>query len=115
MTRGKKLKGNGLAMSSRIILPEMRAKHEKRLEEKLQRNKVELDEQQQALISDTIKGAHIFSTPVTLTVFYTLENRQISGLVTFIDMRLRRVKIESDEGYEWVELEDILHVEDLSG
>lgn len=99
----KKLEGNGLWESSRMMLPEHKAainQHEASLK---QRHRVELDEQEWEHISrsmtDSLKQRHI----ITIQLFHPLEERIVNGIVDRIDPLQKRFMING----EWYPIKDI--------
>ncbi|QGQ95890.1 YolD-like family protein [Paenibacillus psychroresistens] len=113
----KKLEGNGMWESSRMMLPEHR-------EEILKQNKAikklikpVLDEQEVAVINQAIESAIKTNATIILTVFGKYELRNISGIVLKLDLMLQMVKIILEDPYaeqdecEWVPLRNILKAE----
>lgn len=113
----KKLEGNGMWESSRMMLPE-------HVEQILEQNrglkkltKPELDEQEVATIDQAIHNALKTNGTIILTVFSEYELKTITGTVLKIDVMLRKVKITLEDPFaeqdecEWVAMRDILKAE----
>lgn len=109
----KKLQGNGLWESSRMMLPEHR-------EQLLQHNhdhnhkkiKPVLDEQRLESLSQQMSEAIEQAKPVRITLFNPYEASEIvSGTIQKVDSLSKRIKLVNDEGYLWIKLDDVLHIE----
>lgn len=113
----KKLEGNRMWSSSRMMLPE----HVKQI---LAQNnglkkliKPVLDEQEIAAIDQSIHSAMKSNGTMNLTVFSTYELKTVTGTVLKQDVILQMVKIILEDSYAasdecvWVHMRDILKAE----
>ncbi|WP_342409786.1 YolD-like family protein [Paenibacillus sp. FSL R10-2778] len=105
----KKLEGNGLWESSRMIMPE----HKNRmlddiLNEEI-RKKSDLDPQALAEISQVFAQSMEDHSPITLTLFDPVEDKEIRGIVMRVDQQLKQIKLRiSDDDWEWIKMRDVL-------
>ncbi|TCZ75335.1 YolD-like family protein [Paenibacillus albiflavus] len=107
---GKKLEGNGLYESSRMIIPEHAAAIRMYGRERNRRTKPELDEQELEIISRAIGESMSEGSEIVLQLYDPFEDLEVRGVVTKIDQQLKRIKIEYGDDYDWIKLEDILSV-----
>ncbi|WP_025686519.1 YolD-like family protein [Paenibacillus maysiensis] len=106
---GKKLEGNGLWESSRIILPEHKEAYLKLMTDRQRRGKPELDEQEVQLIEQVLIDSYNSRTAVTLLVFSPFDDEELTGVVTSINTGRREVKLSrGEDDFSWVKLEDII-------
>ncbi|NHN33584.1 YolD-like family protein [Paenibacillus agricola] len=110
----KKLVGNGLWESSRMMLPEYVAALKRQAEESKQLVKPILTDDEKDYINGLIRSARASCLPVTLTLLHGEYDREdITGQVDKIETR-RGVKILLDElgdDWRWIPFEDIIHAE----
>ncbi|GGM36970.1 hypothetical protein GCM10011351_23950 [Paraliobacillus quinghaiensis] len=96
--------------SSRMMLPEhkqvLRA-HEKELNKQ---TKPLLDEQQITLFSEQINEAFHFRQAIKVKVFDPFETVYRIGEVKQIDGQKQRIKLDTNDGIEWILFQDILNV-----
>ncbi|WP_169083140.1 YolD-like family protein [Paenibacillus sp. PL91] len=99
----KKLEGNGLWESSRMMLPEHKVainEHEKALRN---RERVELDEQEwenvARLVTESLQQRH----SITLRLFHPLEELTVAGIVDRVDQLKGRFMVDG----EWFSIRDI--------
>lgn len=108
---GKKLEGNGMWESSRMMLPEHKEeliRHRSQLGRKV---RPALDEQRLQDIAYAIGEAVSTGSEVTVTVFGEYVDTEVRGLIKKVDQQLRRVKIETTpDEWEWVRFDDIIGV-----
>ncbi|MEK3771079.1 YolD-like family protein [Paenibacillus sp. FSL R5-0887] len=105
----KKLEGNGLWESSRMIMPE----HKNRmLDDALNeetRKKPDLDPQALAEISQVLAQSLEDCSPITLRLFDPVEDKEIRGIVMRVDQQLMQIKLRtSDDEWEWSNMKDVL-------
>ncbi|WP_018884749.1 YolD-like family protein [Paenibacillus massiliensis] len=105
----KKLQGNGLFESSRMILPEHAERiRQQYIEEKRKENLI-LDDQELRLIEQALVDSYNQRQPVTLKVFGPFEDFVLKGTVIALNTSRREVKLLNANGdYQWIELGEIL-------
>lgn len=105
----KKLIGNGVIESSRIILPEFREAYLNEMKEQERRGKPVLDEEEVQLIEEAILESYKECRSVTLTVFSPFDDEVLRGVVASIDKPSRRIKfVRGDEDYSFIKIEEII-------
>ncbi|WP_311077938.1 YolD-like family protein [Paenibacillus polymyxa] len=105
----KKLEGNGLWESSRIIIPEHKEAYLRLMKDRQRRGKPELDDQEVQLIEQALIESYNTRTTVTLLVFSPFDDTAMTGVVTSINTARREVKLfRSEDDFSWIKLEDII-------
>ncbi|URJ36637.1 YolD-like family protein [Paenibacillus polymyxa] len=108
---GKKLEGNGLWESSRIILPEHKEGYLRLMKEQQRRNKPELDDQEIRLIERALIDSYNRRTEVTVSIFDPFDDSAMTGVVTSVNTARREIKLSrSEDDYSWIKLKDIISV-----
>ncbi|MBW4080034.1 YolD-like family protein [Paenibacillus sp. S150] len=105
---GKKLDGNGLGESSRMLLPEHASRIRREEWETLRRGKPVLDEQKLKEIECTLALSLRSHVRVTVVLCDPLENKLLSGFVTSIHTHTREFKLQWAEEWKWVNVGDIV-------
>lgn len=114
----KKLEGNGMWSSSRMMLPE-------HVEGLLEQNRglknfarPTLDEQEIELVNEAIQRSIYGKCLITLNVYDTFRYRYLEGVVTRIDHKLQQIKFtihnpfeQGDPEQEWIPLLNIMKAE----
>ena len=103
----KKLEGNGIWESSRMILPEHQEAIRRAQREKLRRETPLPDEQAWEEWARMLQESHDHGQLVRISVFDPFEDVRVTGPVLRIDPQLRRLRI----GEDWIRFEDIVGVE----
>lgn len=108
MTTRKKLEGNGLWESSRMMLPEHRETIIRQQLEEGRRDRPILDPQEMELIESTLAVSFHEHSTVTLNLFDEYGDIQINGIVTIIHTYRREIKLSTSSGeWEWIKIDDI--------
>lgn len=102
----KKLSGNGLWESSRMMLFEHRDAIIDKQAQQLQKQRPMLDEQQLEAIAERIGSAYAQQKPIQLRVYRAIQDEELSGIITHIDVLNKRIRLENSCG--WIQLADIL-------
>ncbi|PNQ81975.1 YolD-like family protein [Paenibacillus sp. F4] len=106
---GKKLEGNGLWESSRIILPEHKEGYLRLMKDRQRRGKPELDDQEVQLIEQALIDSYNSRQPVSVTVFSPFDDEVMTGVITVINTARREVKLSrGEDDFSWIKLEDIV-------
>ncbi|MDO7905232.1 YolD-like family protein [Paenibacillus sp. JX-17] len=102
----KKLTGNGLWESSRMMLFEHRDALLNKKAERQHKAHPVLDEQHANMIAEQISEAYREQHPVQLRIYGEYEDSVISGIVTKVNPWELKVQIDG----HWVPLADILEI-----
>ncbi|EHS57827.1 YolD-like family protein [Paenibacillus kribbensis] len=106
---GKKLEGNGIWESSRMILPEHRDAYLRLMKEQGRRDKPTLDDQEMWQIEQALIISYNERKSITLRVFNPFDDEELCGLVTVINTSRREVKLSrGEEDFSWIKLEEII-------
>jgi hypothetical protein len=103
----KKLEGNGLWESSRMILPEHKEELQAWRRRRERRSRPELDEQEKERIDAALNWSLRTRKPVTVRVYDPYEDQIVTGVVERVDRLLRRIRVDG----EWFAIGDIIGVE----
>lgn len=99
----KKLEGNGMWESSRMMLPEHKAALAQHVETARRRSRIELDEQECQLISCMMSTSLKLRKQISITLFHPFEQLQVIGIVDYIDHLQNRFMVDG----EWFSIADI--------
>lgn len=106
----KKLQGNGIWESSRMMLPQ----HRERIIEnqKLYKKKIKpiIHEDEWELIFQNINLSLSEHENVKVVIFGEYEYSEVNGVVTSVSQIQSKFKIENDCGFEWVDFNEIVSV-----
>jgi S-ribosylhomocysteine lyase LuxS involved in autoinducer biosynthesis len=105
---GKRLEGNGLRESSRMLLPEPKNLIRRDERETWCSVKPVLDEQKLEEIEHTLALSLRSHVRVTVVLFDPLERKLLSGFVTSIHTHSREIKLQWAEEWKWLNMEDIV-------
>lgn len=104
----KKLEGNGLFESSRMMLPEHRKAYNRYMTHKDPRPKPVIDEQEWEQIGQILQDSLSQHIRITIELYDPYENKQATGFVTVINTFRREIKLRYDDEWEWNSFKDIL-------
>lgn len=107
---GKKLAGNGLFESSRILLPEHREKFVYRQKESHLRKRPQLDDQLLEQLSLLLMESMQEQCEVVIDKFDPWRNESVQGRIISIDFNLGRVKVMKEMETVFVRFSDIVNV-----
>lgn len=96
-----------------MFLPEHKEallQHKKEGQKKM---KPEYDEQMLRLIGYTIHDAYKLKCRVKVTTYGEYEDREYNGVVTKIDQQLKRIKVENEDHFNWIKIDDILLIDPI--
>jgi hypothetical protein len=109
---GKKLEGNGLYESSRMIIPQHKEAILRQAQEEMRRVKPILDEQQWEMVEQALGESLREHVTVTLQLFGPFENRELRGIVNTVNSFLKEIRFYFPDGdFEWIKFEDIIAAE----
>jgi hypothetical protein len=106
----KKLRGNGLFESSRMMLPEHKEAYLLHQQELNRRKLPVLDSQQIERFSWIIAESMMTGKEITLCLYGDFAERRITGRIVRIEQRERKVKIANGWHEEWVDIEKIINI-----
>lgn len=106
----KKLDGNGLWESSRMMLPEHKSRIRRDERETLRREKPTLDDQKQEEMERTLVLSLRNHVRVTIVLFDPFEDIRLSGFITSIHAHTREIKLQWAEEWKWIALDNIVEV-----
>jgi len=106
----KKLTGNGRWESSRMMLPEHRESLIQLDREREKRRKPDLDEQHQEDMAMLLQESLQDKLEIELVTFGGFGDDVTRGVVEDINTYLRRIRIATAAGVEWVPLDDLVEV-----
>lgn len=104
----KKLEGNGLFDSSRMMLPQHKEAILLHQYELNRREKPIIDEQEWQLIGQALQDSFNEHKRVTLKLYDPYEDKQTVGFVTVINTFRKEIKLRYGDDWEWIKFEDIL-------
>ena len=99
----KKLTGNGLWESSRMMLPEHKAALAQYVETAKRRSRIELDEQEYERISYIMNTSLRLRKQISIALFHPFEQLEVIGIVDYIDHSQSRFMVDG----EWFPITDI--------
>jgi len=106
----KKLQGNGLWESSRMMLPEHKSTILKRNQEFKRLSKPVLHEDEIIDINHLINESYHGKEVIHVRIHGDWGNREIVGVVTQINSYQKKIKLDFDEGFEWVDFDEIVSI-----
>jgi hypothetical protein len=105
----KKLEGNGLWESSRMMLPEHKETIIRKRIEEGRKHRPELDAQEIEQIERVIAEAFRERRAVTLRIWGEYEDTEARGVVIAVQTYRREIKLSTGSGeWKWIKIEDIL-------
>jgi hypothetical protein len=107
----KKLEGNGLWESSRMILSVHKENIIRHDGESDKKHRPVLDEQRIKELVRTISVSLFTEKPVRVQIFGEFEDREVIGKIDKIATETRHLKIDLEDSFEWIKLEDVLKME----
>ncbi|WP_405131920.1 YolD-like family protein [Paenibacillus sp. FSL H8-0317] len=105
---GKKLEGNGIFESSRMILPEHREAMLRHQREQQRRGKPIMDEQAIEEIVRALAESFHEKTQVDLVVFSPFDDEHYSGVVIGINQQSGRVNLLLEDGKKEITIAEII-------
>ncbi|MBP2002503.1 hypothetical protein J2Z69_003589 [Paenibacillus shirakamiensis] len=103
-----KLEANGLWESSRMMLPEHKAAILRAGREQHRQMKPILDPQEMEEIERLLDQSLRSHVQVTLRIYGEYETRELRGIVTSIHTHSREIKLQWQDGWEWIRIKEIL-------
>jgi hypothetical protein len=107
----KKLEGNGMWESSRMMLPEHREAIVEQNRHIKDFPRPTLDEQEIVFVNEAIQRSIYAKCLISLKVYDFNSYREVTGTVVRMDYQLKQVKFDMGEEWEWIKLLDIMKAE----
>ncbi|PYE51516.1 YolD-like family protein [Paenibacillus barcinonensis] len=111
----KKLQANGLWESSRMMLPQ----HKERIIEHRSKDNVTtrptLHEDEVEIISLNLRMSLSYTLETDIEIFNEYGNRIIKGIVASVSASGKRIKLETETGYELLNFDDLVSVKIIEG
>ncbi|PYE52476.1 YolD-like family protein [Paenibacillus barcinonensis] len=105
---GKRLEGNGIYESSRMIMPEHREAMLQQEKEQQRKGKPILDEQAIEEIVRTLAESYHEKTTVDLVVFSPFDDEHYSGVVIGINQSRGKVNLLLEDGEKEITIAEII-------
>ncbi|MFD7521382.1 YolD-like family protein [Paenibacillus chitinolyticus] len=109
---GKKLQGNGLYESSRMMLPEHKEAYLRHQRELNRRAHPSLEDEERQRIGSLLAQAKTTGRMLTLTVYGPFEDEEITGIVRRIDPLKQEIHLEVPGNVRRLAFDDILRISD---
>ncbi|MDL1163157.1 YolD-like family protein [Yersinia pestis] len=108
-TTRKKLEGNGLWESSRMMLPEHKETIIRRQLEEGRKGRPALDPQEMELIEQAMAESFHEHRTVTVKLYDEYEDTELTGIVVLIHTFRREIKLSMPEGeWQWIKIDEII-------
>lgn len=104
----KKLQGNGLFESSRMMLPEHREAYIMHQQNLRKSPPPQLDDQEMERISMLLAESMQLRKEVILVLFGEFNVTEITGVVTKIDLQQKNIKFTHGNDFRWIKVSDII-------
>lgn len=105
----KKLEGNGLWESSRMMLPEHKETIIRKQNEENLKTRLELDPQEVELIEQAINESFHERRCLTVKVWGEYEDTILRGVVVTVQTYLREIKLSIGKGeWKWIKIDNII-------
>ncbi|WP_019533672.1 YolD-like family protein [Paenibacillus ginsengihumi] len=104
----KKLQGNGLFESSRMMLPEHKEAYIRHQQNLRKNARPQLDDQEMERISMLLSESMLCKKEVELALFKEFEISRLTGIITKIDRQRKSVRLAQENDYVWVQVADIM-------
>lgn len=97
--------------SSRFVLPQHVDMAHQIHKESIKRKKPTLDDQQLENFSYAIQESILENKEVIVSIFREYGDAKKKGVITKFDQFNRKIKLEYEDTYGWIKLEDITNIE----
>lgn len=109
MTTRKKLEGNGLWESSRMMLPEHKEAIIRHQHEEGRKVKPTLDTQEIELIERALAESFTERRTITISLYDEYEDIELNGIVTSLHTHRREIKLAIGPGdWQWIKVDEII-------
>ncbi|WP_055107621.1 YolD-like family protein [Paenibacillus ihumii] len=104
----KKLQGNGLFESSRMMLPEHKEAYIMHQQNLRKNSRPQLDDQEMERISMLLAESMHSKKEVELVLFKEFDVSKLTGIITRIDQQQKSVRLTQRNDFVWVQVVDII-------
>lgn len=94
----------------KILLPEHKVDINNQERDQLKKKKPVLDEQELEIIYRAIGESRSTGIEIQFVLFEEYIDRIVTGVVSRVDQYRRVIRIEHDDDFEWLKIDDILKV-----
>ncbi|MEC0253635.1 YolD-like family protein [Paenibacillus lautus] len=109
MKERKRLEGNGLWESSRMMLPEHKVAINIKNKEEGRKERPILDSQELELIESTLAESFNEHKMITILLYDEYEDVKLNGIVTSLHIHRREIKLAIGPGdWQWIKVDDII-------
>lgn len=105
----KKLQGNGLFESSRMMLPEHKEAFILHQQSLLKKARPQLDDQEKERFSQIISESMQYSKEITLILFAEFDEVELIGTVIKVEQQQKKIKLAQDNNFVWINEADIIN------
>ncbi|WP_336775320.1 YolD-like family protein [Paenibacillus sp. MMO-58] len=106
----KKLSGNGLWESSRMMLPEHKERINQHMKELTRKKRPTLHEDEWEIILNNIGESLYERKTLEIHLFDPYGDRILTGVVSDVAYHLKRFKVEEEGASEWVDFRELVSV-----
>lgn len=106
----KKLTGNGLWESSRMMLPSHKESINQNLIQQKSTVKPVIHADEWDMILTDLNESYSQKSAVKVEIFGSISSRDVIGVVTAFNQFQKKFKLEFEEGYEWIDFKEIVSV-----
>lgn len=104
----RKLQGNGLFESSRMMLPEHKEAYILHQQNLRKNSRPQLDDQETERLSKIVAESMLFRKEVTLVLFGEFDDAKLTGVVTKIDQQQKNIRLAQGNDFVWINTENII-------
>lgn len=104
----KKLQGNGLFESSRMMLPEHKEAYILHQQNLRKKKRPQIDEQETEHLSQIVAESILDEKEITLVLFGESDETKLTGVITKIDQQQKKVRLTQSNDFVWINVADII-------
>lgn len=95
---------------SRFMLPEHVQQIREEMKEQGRRSRPTIDPDESELIDQALGYSLLKQEQIIIVLFDHYKDLKVRGVVVQVDRQLRRIKYQSEEGYSWIKIDDVIQV-----
>ncbi|MGF7048530.1 hypothetical protein J2T13_003038 [Paenibacillus sp. DS2015] len=107
----KKLHGNGLWESSRMMLPQHKERIIEHQQQYNRQSRPIIHEDELEIMTRNISDSLHYKEVIKVRLFSEYEPHVICGVVTEISPFTKKIRMEIEEGLEWIDFDEIVSVQ----